>query len=141
MTAPAALPHGTASCYTNHGCRRDECRAAATAYRRSLREKDPEKHRAAQRRYRSANPEKIRAQRDRRRARVRAARATAAEQHAVGAAAVRLSAAPFEDLIEARARALAVTIAQAPLSATAREARIRRAELLALLAKIRQATA
>lgn len=39
------LEHGKASTYNRHRCRCDECRTAATAYRRAQREKHPHQKR------------------------------------------------------------------------------------------------
>lgn len=134
------LPHGTANCYNNHGCRREECRAAIREERRARRAANPAMYAERQRRWREANPEKVAAQLERRRVRKRerAAEARAAAEAATPAAlaAARVAAGPFTDLLQARAHALAVVISRAPLSLAAREARVRRDEILALLAEV-----
>lgn len=52
--------HGTASCYSYHGCRCDDCTAATRVYNAAWREANPERYRSNMIRYRRRNPDRVR---------------------------------------------------------------------------------
>lgn len=142
---PTEIKHGTLNAYNNRGCRCEPCRAAGSDYRRKRREANPGRSSEIQRQWREANPEKVSGQQERNRDRKRIIRAEeratmAEEQLAEHLTACMTATAPLAEILEARARTLSMTIARAPRSTAAVEARHRRAEIRDLLARIREVT-
>lgn len=140
------IKHGTVSGYSYHKCRCDQCRAASTEYRRKRRQRginadSPITHGTLTGYDLGCRCDPCRHGKSVYLAEWRKRKGCTSRSNTLTTAAAAQPAVDVPALIEARARALAVTISQAPRSATARDARIRRSELLALLAKIRQATA
>ena len=140
--------HGTVSMYNYRKCRCDACRAANSAYRAERRSsgvavahRTPIQHGTSagyDRGCRCADCRMARslymaAWRKRKGRTERSTTLEAAER--LDHAADRLAAVPA--LLEARSRALAATIARAPRTETAREARTRLSEVQSLLAHLR----
>lgn len=150
MTAPA-IQHGTIHAYRNRKCRCADCRAANAAYAADLRARKATGKPVREMSRHAEHGTILRYHRGCRCEQCRSARRVYVAEWKLRTGRTTTSAllapeptAPTDkilDLIEARARALAVTIATSPRTTAGIEARHRRAELIALVAKIREVTA